>query len=241
MGKRIKSVVGLIPARGGSKGIIKKNIKRLNGKPLIAYTIEAALKANAIDRLIVSTDDKEIASVAQQYGAEVPFLRPRELAQDDTPDKPVYLHLINWLLEEEDVEFEILVNLRPTTPQRTAEIIDSVVSKLHTEKTLTSVRTVTKVEGVFHPYWMFRQKNGTLMPFIEGVDLNKYYRRQLLPTCYRLNGVVDALKIETLLNNKNMFGERIGFIEVEEHLAVDIDNQLDFDFCEFLIKKKLTR
>ncbi len=123
-------VLGIIPARGGSKGVPGKNTRLLAGKPLISYTIEAALKSKFIDRLIVSTDDEEIAKVAEKYGAEFPFLRPANLAQDDTPDQPVFQHAIKILKIQDDYEPDIVLNLRPTTPLKTSHTIDKVVEKM---------------------------------------------------------------------------------------------------------------
>ncbi len=231
------NILGFIPARGGSKNLPGKNIKLLNGKPLIAYTIEIAIKNKNIDRVIVSTDDEEIAEISKKYGAEVPFLRPEELAQDNTPDKPVMLHLINWLKENENYEFDILVHLRPTTPFKTSEIINNCIEKIKSNNILTAVRTVTKSEGVSHPYWMYKEKNGILKSFIEGIDISKYYQRQLLPPCYKLNGVVDVLRTNIILNSTNHFGDKIGFVEIDEYNSIDIDTEFDFMLCEFLLAK----
>ncbi|MDR4508767.1 MAG: acylneuraminate cytidylyltransferase family protein [Candidatus Brocadiaceae bacterium] len=229
--------IGLIPARGGSKGLPGKNIKLLKGRPLIAYSIEAALKAKSVGRVFVSTDDEEISDIAMQYGAEVPFLRPAELARDDTPDTDVYIHFVEWLRTIKDFDSDILVLLRPTTPFKNAAIIDIVVEKLIGDERLTSVRTVSKVEGVFHPYWMFKQKDREMKPFIDGIDLGRYYQRQLLPECYRLNGVVDALRIDLLLKNKKIYGDHIGFVEVNDYQAIDVDKEFDFELCEFFMQK----
>ncbi len=229
--------IGLIPARGGSKGLPGKNIKLLKGKPLIAYSIEAALKAKSVDRVFVSTDDEKISDIAIKYGAEVPFLRPSELAQDDTPDTDVYLHFVEWLRTIKGFDSGILILLRPTTPFKNASIIDTVVEKLCGGEGLTSVRTVSKAEGVFHPYWMFKQKDREIKPFIDGIDISQFYQRQLLPECYRLNGVVDALRIELLLKNKKVYGEHIGFVEIADYQAIDVDNEFDLELCEFFMQK----
>ncbi len=173
--------IALIPARGGSKTIIKKNIKPLNGLPLIGYTIEAALKTPQINRIIVSTEDEEIAAVAKELGAEVPFKRPLKLAQDDTPDRPVILHTLEWLKANENIEPELLIFLRPTSPFKTPQIINDCLNRIKNNKQLTSLRTVTKAEGTEHPYWMFKNEDNRLKPFIENIEISKYYRRQLLP------------------------------------------------------------
>lgn len=215
-----------------------KNIKNLGGKPLLAYTIEAALQAKTVDRIVLSTDDESIAQVALERGLDVPFLRPADLAQDSTPDHLVLLHALHWLKENDKQEFDFLVLLRPTSPFKTAALIDQCVNKLASSDTYTSLRTVTRAEGVFHPYWMFRNGDDCLSPFIDGISLEKYYQSQLLPECLRLNGVVDVLKTEMILEEGNHWGECIGHVVTEEIDSVDIDNNLDFQFCEFLLGQK---
>ena len=231
--------IALIPARAGSKSIIKKNIKLLNGIPLIAYTITIALQNPRINKVIVSTEDQEIADIAKNYGAEVPFLRPEELAQDNTPDRPVILHTLQWLKENELFEPELLIYLRPTSPFKTNLIIDECLNKIENEKHLTSLRTVNAATGTNHPYWMFNYENNVLKPFIKNIEISKYYQRQLLPTCYKLNGVVDILKPDIVANNENMYGKSIGFVEINQLNAVDIDDEMDFNFAKFLIKENL--
>lgn len=228
-------IVALIPARGGSKGVPRKNIRLINGKPLVAYAIEAAQKSKFINKVIVSTDDEKIAEVALAYKAEVPFLRPKELAQDDTPDRPVVCHCIE-ALKARGIDCDKIIFLRPTSPLKTGGLIDAAISIFEKNSNWTSLRTITRVEGVFHPYWMFCQKNETIVPFLPGININDYYRRQLLPPCYRLNGVIDVLRSTVVLNSKNMYGDCQGFLEIEENVSVDIDTELDFKFVEFLMK-----
>lgn len=229
------NVLGIIPARGGSRRVPGKNIRLLAGKPLIAYTIESSLKSTRIKRLIVSTDNSRIAEVAQGFGAEVPFLRPSHLAEDATPDQPVFLHALRWLKDKEDYEPEIVVNLRPTTPFKTPEIIDRVIQKI-TETDADVVRTMTLVEGVHHPYWMYRlSEDGSAEPFSNDIKLSQYYRRQLLPPVYRINGVVDAMKTPiiyegNILDNQNMRG-----VIISEKESMDVDTEFDFVICECLM------
>jgi CMP-N-acetylneuraminic acid synthetase len=228
-------IVGLIPARGASKHLPGKNIKTLQGKPLIAYTIEEAIQNKNIERVIVSTDSKKIANISKKYGAEVPFLRPKRLALDNTPDRPVILHLLNWLKENDNYDCELLVYLRPTTPFRTQNIINACIETLINNEKYTSVRTVTRAEGVNHPYWMYKVEDGIMSPFLDNIDISKYYQRQLLPECFRLNGVVDVLKTKVILKSHNYFGDRMGFVEIDELESIDIDTESDFKFCEFII------
>lgn len=229
-------VLGIIPARGGSRQVPGKNIRLLAGKPLIAYTIEAALQPSRIERLIVSTDNSKIADVAQRYGAEVPFLRPSHLAEDDTPDQPVFLHALEWLRENDDYEPEIVINLRPTTPFKTPEIIDRVVQRL-IDTDADIVRTMTLVEGVHHPYWMYRlSEDGSAEPFLGDIKLSQYYQRQLLPPVYRINGVVDAMKThiiyeDNILDNRNMKG-----VIISKKESMDVDTEFDFMLCECILK-----
>lgn len=232
-----KKCLAVVLARGGSKRLPGKNIMPLNGKPLIVYTIEAALNSAKVGRVIVSTDDKSIAEIAVKHGAETPFLRPVDIAKDDTPDRPVLMHAISWLNENEGYVADEVAILRPTTPLKTAEMIDACLGILERKQSLTSVRTVTKVQGGYHPYWMYKSAKDTLHPFIDGVDVAKYYQRQLLPLCYRLNGVVDVSRVDTIMNCENLYGPSIGFLEIQEAYAIDIDSQLDFDFCEFLMRR----
>ncbi len=232
--------LALIPARGGSKRLPGKNIMALGGKPLIAHTIEAALQAQSVDRVVVSTDDGEIAGVARAWGAELPFMRPAELALDTTPDRPVLAHALDWLEENEGESFDFLVLLRPTTPFKTPELIDRCVKRLAEDSKCTAVRTVSRAEGVFHPYWMFRNEEGRLRPFIDGISLGTYYQSQLLPECYRLNGVVDVLRAGLIRGGGQHFGEDVGFVETEEEQSIDIDTPFDFELCEFLIERKKT-
>lgn len=228
-------VLGIIPARGGSKRVPGKNIRPLAGKPLIAYTIKAALQSTRIDRLIVSTDNSKIAEVAQKWGADVPFLRPADLAKDDTPDQPVFLHVLRWLKEDDRYEPDIVVNLRPTTPFKTPEIIDKAVQRL-IDTDADIVRTMTLVEGVHHPYWMYRlSEDGSAELFSGDIKLSKYYRRQLLPHVYRINGVVDAVKTQVIYEESNLDNQNMKGLIISEKESMDVDTDFDFIICECIL------
>jgi len=233
----MNNVVALIPARGGSKAVYKKNIKLLDGVPLIEYSIRTAIQNSNCDRVIVSTDDQEIAKISKKAGAEVPFIRPASLAEDNTADKPVIEHALTWLEKHEKFKPDAILFLRPTTPFKTTQIIDQCLDSFWQNNDTSSVRTVNKAEGVNHPYWMFKDEDGYLAPFVDGIKLSEYYQRQLLPSCYQLNGVVDVLKPEIVFGNKNMYGEQVRFVEIDAINAVDIDTQLDFNFAEFILQK----
>jgi CMP-N,N'-diacetyllegionaminic acid synthase len=222
------SVLALIPARAGSKGIHRKNIRELNGKPLIAWSIEAALKAESVDTIIVSTDDEEIAEVAISYGVEVPFLRPFELAQDDTPIMDVVFHTLEQLPST-----EFVLQLNPTSPLRTAEDIDGIIEFLQENK-CSSVVSVCETSK--HPNWMYYlEKDGLLTPYEKGPLA---YRRQELPKIYALNGSLFLANTQWLLHTKNFISsETQGYVMPTERSA-DIDTPLDWEWVEFLIKKR---
>lgn len=229
--------LGIIPARGGSKRAPGKNVRLLNKKPLICYTIEASQKSGELDRLIISTDHAPTAEICKRAGAEVPFLRPAELAQDDTPDRPVLLHAIKSLRDNEDYVCDAVVLLRPTTPFKTPSVIDEAIRMLY-ETGADSVRTVARVDGVQHPYWMFKMDHDRrARSFVTDVTLERYFQRQLLPPVYRLNSVVDVIKTEIVLNHDKLYGDDMRLFEVPEHISLDIDTELDFKLCEIVAKE----
>lgn len=228
-------VLAIIPARGGSKGVPRKNIRVLAGKPLIAWTIEMALVCSIVDRVIVSTDDIEIANVAREYGAKVPFIRPARLAQDTSPDLPVCQYALNWLADNEDYFPDIVVWLRPTAPLRIVQDVETA-TQLLIETGADSVRSVSLVEH--HPYWMKRLNDDRLMPFVNGIDENKYYRRQLLPPVYRLNGAVDVAWRKTVMEKGFLYGgDMRGYVMPAER-SIDLDSELDFVLAEFLLRRR---
>jgi CMP-N-acetylneuraminic acid synthetase len=228
------NIVAIIPARGGSKGIPKKNIVNIAGKPLIAYSISVASESKYIDKVVVSTDDENIAEIAQNLGVEV-IIRPKELAEDNTPDLPVFQHAVETLIEKEKYKPDIVINLRPTCPLRNIDDIDNAVSKL-IETKCDSVRTVVKVEE--HPYWMVKFEKDKLFPFLENIDKNKFYQRQLLPDLYIFNGGVDVMRSEIILNENSLYGKDIRGSIMPPDRSIDIDNELDLKIVDFLIKER---
>jgi CMP-N,N'-diacetyllegionaminic acid synthase len=243
MSKRTNSrplCLALIPARGGSKGVARKNIRLLAGKPLIAWTIETALCCPILDRVIVSTEDAEIAGISREFGAELPFIRPASLAQDDTPDLPVFQHTIAWLDSHEKYQPDIVVWLRPTTPLRTVEDIEAAVQILQ-ETNADCVRSVCAVEH--HPYWMKKLEAGRLSSFIKSADERQYYQRQTLPPVYRLNGVVDVIwrsrVSDTREEGKLFWGwDDMGGYVMPVERSIDLDSELDFALVELLLERK---
>jgi len=226
--------VCIIPARGGSKAVPKKNIRPLAGRPLIAYAIKAALDSESVDKVIVSTDAKEIADIARKYGAEVPFLRPKELAQDDVPDLPVFQHAIRYLEAEEGFSPDLIVHLRITTPFRTGEDIDTAVKKLM-DKNAYGVRTVNLVTET--PYWMdLIVDEDVLKPFIP--DGRRYSMRQKLPKVYRTNGLVDVVRRDIIMEKNSMYAEGNQRAVITEALrGFEVDTELDFFILEQIAKK----
>ncbi len=224
-------ILALIPARGGSKGIPHKNIKRLGDHPLLAYSVAAGLQSSSVSRTIVTTDDPDIAEVARQYGAEAPFLRPDELAQDDTRDLPVFQHALRWLADEEDFHPELVVQLRPTSPFRPPGLVDEAIGVFLEHPDANSVRGV--VPSKQNPYKMWRLKpGGSLSPLLE-TDFPEPYNtpRQELPTTFWQTGHIDVISAETIQAG-SMSGDVIYPCQVDPIYSVDLDNGLDWERAE---------
>jgi len=224
-------ILGLIPARSGSKGVPNKNIKNFNGKPLIYYAISEALQSKYITDVVVSTDSQKIADIAVSYGAQVPFIRPSDLAEDHTPDFPVIEHAVKWY-ERQGVNLDYIVFLRPTNIFRSTADIDKAVDMILGSK-YDSVRGVSEVG--YSPYWMKKIINQELVSFI-----NSSYsecRRQELPKVYQANGTVDIINIDTILNKKSRYGDVIGAFMMNDISRIDIDTKLDFEIAELLHEK----
>ena len=229
------SIIAIIPARGGSKSIPRKNIKLLAGKPLIAHTIETALKCKLLDRVIVSTDDKEIAAISKKHGAEVPFMRPRELALDSTPMLPVLQHAVSFIEQNEKSHVDIVVLLQPTSPFREVSDIENCVKKLKNEK---ADSVVTVCEAEHNPYFvMMKFQNDNLVPFL--TTEKPIIRRQDAPKVYRLNGAVYAVRRNVLMNENKLFTDNTKAVIMPQERSIDFNRQLDFEFAEFLIKRAL--
>lgn len=225
--------IGMIPARGGSRGLPRKNIAPLGGKPLIAHTIEAARAASSIDRIIVSTDDPEIAAVARKFGAEVPFLRPPELAGDATPSLCVMQHALTHLRLAEGCEPEIVVLLQPTSPLRGPSDIDKAVSMLE-ETGADSIVSVCASEH--HPAWMKRVEAGRVYPFLE--DGPEYTRRQDLPPVYRLNGAIYVTRPRIVIEENRILGPDTRAFVMNAESSVDIDSALDLQLASVILQQR---
>lgn len=228
-----KTILGLIPARGGSKGFPKKNIGPLLGKPLMAWVIEESLASKYLDRLIVSTDDDEIAEISKKYGAEVPFMRPKELATDDAKRVDVVLHAINWIENDNKKHYDLLMLLQPTSPLRTSEDIDRATELLFSKK----ARAIVSVcEAEHHPYWSNTlPRDGRMENFIKPEIMIK--NRQELPVFYRLNGAIYLAYCDYVQKQKTFFGKETFAYIMPRGKSIDIDNEVDFELAEILIKK----
>jgi N-acylneuraminate cytidylyltransferase len=229
-------ILALIPARGGSKSIPRKNIRPLAGHPLIAYSIAAGLAAEMVTRVVVSTDDEEIAAIARRYGAETPFLRPAELSLDNTTDLPVFQHALSWLADHENYCPEIVVQLRPTSPFRRAFHIDAAASQLLERPEADSVRTVCI--PFQNPFKMWRiDPDGLMRPLLSAEFPEPYNMpRQVLPEVYWQTGYVDAVWSETILEKGSMTGERILPLVIDPSEWIDIDSPDDWRRAERLLE-----
>ena len=224
-----KTVLAIIPARGGSKGVPGKNIRKVVGKSLIARTIETSQASKYIDRLILSSDDDDIITEAKSHGCEVPFIRPAELAKDETPGIDPVLHAINIL-----PGYDYVVLLQPTSPLRNSTDIDGCIEKTLKQKANACV-SVNEVEE--NPYWMFKiDDNDHLHTLMEG-KLAK--RRQDLPKVYALNGAVYVANCEWLLSSHSfMTSETLAYLMPNER-SLDIDTELDLAICDMLMTKSI--
>lgn len=219
-----KKILGLIPARGGSKGIPRKNTVNLCGRPLIAYSIEAGRESKYIDYLMVSTDDELIASISRKYGAEVPFLRPKELASDTAKTIDAVLHAI-YALRERKMVFDCVILLQPTQPLRTTEDIDASV-ELFFEKGCRALVSVSEVDD--HPILTRSIENGQLKPLL---DTSSTCRRQDMPKYYKINGCIYINSVDDLGKDTSFNDNCIPYIMEKSH-SVDIDEMDDLNTAE---------
>lgn len=219
-------VLGIIPARGGSKGIPGKNIKLLSGKPLIQYTIEAALQSEMLEKIIVSTDSQEIATVAKQLGADVPFIRPMELAQDDTPTLPVIQHALRWS-EHMREHYDAVCLLQPTTPFRPVGFIDRAIEKFQ-QSGADSLVSVLPVPIKYNPHWVFEPNAKGFLKIATG-EKQIIPRRQELPPTYIRDGAIYITKVQVIFELNSLYGNLIDFIVSEESTHVNLDTLDDWE------------
>ncbi len=227
-------VLGLIPARGGSKSIPRKNVAFVAGKPLIAWTIEPALQCPSLSRVIVSTDDREIAGAAKRYEAEVPFMRPVELAQDDTSSIDVVIHAIRWLEAHENDRPDYVMLLQPTSPLRNSDDIERV-NRIAREKDADGIISVCRVHH--HPYWMKRiNEDGVLVDYVS--DKQECTSRQGLPPAYVLNGAIYLARTDVLLNQQTFYTERTYAYIMPLERSLDIDSPWDLYLADLVLKDR---
>lgn len=234
------NILAIIQARGGSKGIPGKNIKLLCGKPLIAWTIEAAKTAKTVTRVIVSTDDKEIAELSKKYGAEVPFMRPAEFATDGAKSIGLLEHALNWLSENENYKADIVVQLKPTNPLRTAETIDKVVELYKASPGIDAVITVVKAP--IHPLKTWKFNGEFVKPFVPenvfGIKEAAKTPRQKLPEAFGNNSCVHVINPKTILEKHSSVGTKVKGIVLSREESINIDEPIDFEIAELILKKQ---
>jgi len=233
-------VLTIIPARGGSKGIKRKNLLQLGDNSLVGHSVQHSLASKLVTRTLVSTDDEEIKMEAIKNGAEVPFLRPAELAGDQVLDLPVFEHALNFLKETENYIPDIVVHLRPTAPYRKPEWIDACIQLLIDNTKADSVRSVSEPEK--HPYRMFTiDEQGYLDSIMKHKHPVPYLlRRQDLPPVYFYNCVIDVTRPSTIYNKKSMTGDRIFPYIMNPDDVLDIDRRQDVEIAELFFKNRLT-
>ena len=223
-------ILGLIPARSGSKGIPQKNIKKLLGKPLIKYSIDAAKKSKKIDRVVVSTDSSSIANLSKKYGAEIPFLRPKSISKDNTPIGKVISHALNSLKKQNYVP-DMIVILQPTSPLRTSNLIDKGIKNLQKSKA-DSLISISNIKQ--HPFSSFFIENKHLKFFKSNAE--KFYQRQKYPPLYFPTGALYIFWNKTFKTYKSIYGKKILPLITSEEESIDIDTNFDIFMCEMIIK-----
>ena len=233
-------ILAIIPARGGSKGVTKKNIKLLAGKPLIYYTFREAKKSQYISRIIISTDCSETIEIAKQYGVEAPFVRPKELSRDNVQDFPVCEHAIKTLSEQGGFVPDMIAWLRPTSPLRKVKHIDEAIEILMANPAGDSVRSLCLAPE--HPFKMWKVVSGHLTPFVPtevtGIKEPYNYPRQELPPAYVQNGAIDVVRAKTIIDKRSISGDVILPYIMEAVYSINIDTELDFSLAELLMKEK---
>lgn len=228
-------VLGLIPARSGSERVKNKNIRILGNKPLMAYTIEAALNSKILDKIVVSTNSQEIASIAKEYGAEVPFLRPDDISLSHSTELQFHLHAVSELAAGQYYSPDLIVNLYPTCPFRKSSSIDAAVEKIIQDPQADSLRSVRLC--MEHPYKMWRISGNYLERFINADSKeSQTLSYQLLPTVYIQNACIYITRLNTIINKRSTIGDKVIPFVMDDIESVDINNELDFLLAEAMIK-----
>ena len=228
-----------ICAREGSKGVPNKNIRELLDKPLIAYTVEHALDCSLIERVVVSTDSEIIANIAKQYGAEVPFLRPSDLATDCAPKLPVVQHAVEYCIKNMDFEPDYVVDLDPTSPLRTIKDIENCINLIKADSNCDSV--VTGYRSNKSPYFnMVETGKDGFVKLCKQADM-EITNRQRAPIVFAMNASIYVWKTEILLNQSNIISGKVKFVEMPEERSIDIDSEINFKLVELIIKENMLR
>jgi len=222
-------ILGLVPARGGSKGVPRKNVRELGGKPLIAHSIDTARNATRIDRIVVSTEDEEIAAVSRSLGAEVPFVRPESLAQDDTPMLPVVVHALEAIIADGWAPDAVCL-LQPTFPFRRPEDIDACIDALSARRA-DCVISVHRVPHQFNPHWVyFEQPNGTLR--LATGEPEPIPSRQALPPAFHRSGAIYVSRAAVIREHGSLYGDRVVGYETPAEYSCNIDTIEDWRRAE---------
>ena len=229
-----KKILAITLARGGSKSIYKKNIALLNGKPLIAYTIEAAKNSKLIDEYIVSTDDQEIADIAQKLGAKIPFLRPKELADDSSSSADAIVDAVKKYEKKLNIEFDYIIELMCTNPFKDGKLIDDVLRKLHSEEDADAVITVEQILD-HHPSRVKKIENGFLKDFCIP-EIYESRRQDLSPKAYVRNGNIYAMRRNLIIKNNLRYNSHSCKPFIADLKSINIDEPQDFIVAENLLK-----
>jgi CMP-N-acetylneuraminic acid synthetase len=229
-------ILGLIPARGGSKGIPHKNSKLLGGKPLIAYTIAAALASKGLTEILVSTDDDHIAQLSREAGAQVPFMRPAALAMDNSPTLDTVIHAVNYYAQQGKL-FDAVCLLQPTCPFRTTADIDQAIANF-ISSACDSLISVLEVPHHYNPHWVYEPQGDNGLLKIATGETSIIIRRQDLPKAYHRDGSIYLTKTEVLLAQRSLYGQSIGYVVLDSDRHVNIDTPADWAKAEHLLLKR---
>jgi len=232
----MNNILAIIPVRGGSNGIPGKNIKLLNGKPLLAYTSEIALQSKYFNEVIISTEDAQIIEVAKSLGVKVPFVRPMELAQDNTPTLDTIIHALQWY-ETQNIFFDAVCLLQVTSPFRTLEFLNKAIETFIQQES-DSLVSVQKVPHEYNPHWTFEVNSDGYLKIATG-ETEIISRRQELPIAYHRDGSIYITKTNVISEQNSLYGKNIAFIESDPELYVNIDNMQDWEKAEEMIKNRL--
>ena len=220
----MKQILAIIPARSGSKSVVHKNIRMINGKPMLAYSIEHALQSSYINRVIVSTDSEEYAAIAREYGAQTPFIRPAQYALDSSLDLEVFEHALNFLEETEGYVPDLVVQLRPTYPIRKISDIDTMIEKMLADPLADSIRSLGPAKEVAHKMW-YQNPDGMITPILTDIPEAYNMPRQQLPKIYYQNANIDIVRPDVITKKHSMSGSRILGYVMEENYDIDTEEE----------------